>query len=130
MSTELNLRRVSLHLSLISLSPCTIGFATAFIVVFRLWLSSGRNSAGEQFKGLIPVPPVRERREDVPLLVRYFVDKFARRTDKEIEIIEPETMDALLNYDWPENVGQLESFIQRSVILTDGPKLRAPLDKL
>ena len=72
---------------------------------------------------MIPVPPLRERREDVPLLVRYFVDKFARRTDKEIEIIEPETMDALLNYDWPGNVGQLESFIQRSVILTEGPKL-------
>jgi formate hydrogenlyase transcriptional activator len=84
----------------------------------------------EQFKGLIPVPPLRERREDIPLLVRYFVEKFARRADKDIEIIEPETMDALRNYDWPGNVGQLESFIQRSVILTDGPKLRAPLHKL
>jgi DNA-binding NtrC family response regulator len=96
------------------------------------WIGGNRlqQDLYEQFKGSIAVPPLRERREDIPLLVRYFVEKFARRADKDIEIIEPETMDALLNYDWPGNVGQLESFIQRSVILTDGSKLRAPLDKL
>ena len=98
----------------------------------ELWIGGDRLQPDlyEQFKGLIPVPPLRERREDIPLLVRHFVEKFARRTNKNIEIVAPETMNALLNYDWPGNVGQLENFIQRSVIVTDGSRLQAPLDKL
>ena len=79
---------------------------------------------------LIQVPPLRERREDIPPLVHYFVQKFARRMNKHIESIPPETMDAMLNYHWPGNVRQLENFIERSVILTEGSTLRAPLSEL
>jgi formate hydrogenlyase transcriptional activator len=78
----------------------------------------------------IRIPPLRERRDDIPLLAHYFVQKFARRLNKDIETIAPETMDALLNYDWPGNVRQLENFIERSVIFTDGSTLQAPLDAL
>ena len=74
---------------------------------------------------LIQVPPLRERREDIPPLVHYFVQKFARRMNKHIESIPPETMDAMLDYHWPGNVRQLENFIERSVILTEGSSLRA-----
>jgi formate hydrogenlyase transcriptional activator len=79
---------------------------------------------------LIQVPALRERREDIPALVHYFVQKFARRMNKHIESIPPETMDAMLNYHWPGNVRQLENFIERSVILTEGSTLRAPLSEL
>jgi DNA-binding NtrC family response regulator len=79
----------------------------------------------------IHLPPLRERREDIPLLARYFVQKFARRMNRQIETIPLETMDALLNHSWPGNVAQLENFIERSVILTTaGSKLQAPLDEL
>jgi DNA-binding NtrC family response regulator len=61
---------------------------------------------------LIQVPPLRERREDIPPLVHYFVQKFARRMNKHIESIPPETIDALLNHHWPGNVRQLENFIE------------------
>ncbi len=85
----------------------------------------------DQFKtSSIQIPPLRERREDIPLLARYFMQKFARSMKKDIEIIAPETIDALLNYDWPGNVAQLENFIQRSVILTDSCSLQVPLDEL
>jgi formate hydrogenlyase transcriptional activator len=85
----------------------------------------------DQFnRASIQIPPLRERREDIPLLAYHFVRKFARRMNKEIETVESETMDALLNYDWPGNVRHLEEFIERSVILTDGSRLRASLDKL
>ena len=79
---------------------------------------------------LIQVPALRERREDIPALVHYFVQKFARRMNKHVESIPPETMDAMLNYHWPGNVRQLENFIERSVILTEGSTLRAPLSEL
>ena len=79
---------------------------------------------------LILVPQLCERREDIPPLVHYFVQKFARRMNKHIESIPPETMDALLNHHWPGNVRQLENFIERSVILTEGSTLRAPLSEL
>ena len=79
---------------------------------------------------LIQVPPLRERREDIPPLVHYFMQKFARRMNKHIESIPPETMDALLNHHWPGNVRQLENFIERSVILAEGSTLRAPLSEL
>jgi formate hydrogenlyase transcriptional activator len=78
----------------------------------------------------IRIPPLRERRDDIPLLARYFMQKFARRMNKDIETIAPETMDALLNYDWPGNVRQLENFIERSVIFTHGSTLQATLDAL
>ncbi len=78
----------------------------------------------------IRMPSLRERREDIPVLVRYFVLKFARSMDRGIETIPSETMNALVNWHWPGNVRELENFIERSVILTDGTALRAPLADL
>ncbi len=78
----------------------------------------------------IRLPSVRERREDIPLLVRYFVQKFARGMDRGIETVPSETMETLRNWDWPGNVRELENFIERSVILTEGTALRAPLADL
>jgi PAS domain S-box-containing protein len=76
------------------------------------------------------IPPLRERREDIPLLVRYFVDKYARRMDRRIETIPPGVMQALTRWHWPGNIRELENFIERSVILSKGPMLRAPLREL
>jgi formate hydrogenlyase transcriptional activator len=78
----------------------------------------------------IHMPPLRERRDDVPMLVRHFVDRFARKMDKKIETISAETMNALVEWHWPGNVRELENFIERSVILTQGSTLRAPLAEL
>src|SRR5579872_2062541 len=75
----------------------------------------------------IRLPSLRERREDIPLLVRYFVRKFSRLLGRQIETIPNETMDALVRWHWPGNIRELENFIERSVILTDGSALRAPL---
>ena len=90
-----------------------------------------RRDLHDQFNtSSIHIPPLRERREDIPSLVRYFMQKFTHRMNKQIGTIPPETMEALLNYDWPGNVRQLENFIERSVILTDGSILQAPLAEL
>ena len=78
----------------------------------------------------ISIPPLRARREDIPLLVRYFVDKHARRLDRRIETIPPDTMETLTRWHWPGNIRELENFIERSVILSKGPALRAPLSEL
>ncbi len=78
----------------------------------------------------ILLPSLRERREDIPLLVRYFVDRHARKLYKKIETIPDETMRALTRWDWPGNIRELENFIERAVILTKGPVLRAPLSEL
>ena len=78
----------------------------------------------------ITIPPLRERREDIPLLVNYFVDKHSRQLYRKIESIPPETMRALTRWDWPGNIRELENFIERAVILTNGPVLRAPLAEL
>jgi formate hydrogenlyase transcriptional activator len=75
----------------------------------------------------IRVPSLRERREDIPLLIRYFIRHFAQGLNREIETVPSETMEALINWHWPGNVRELENFIERSVILTDGSALRAPL---
>jgi len=72
----------------------------------------------------ITLPPLRDRREDIPPLVRYFVQKFARRMNKSIETIPADTMAALSAYAWPGNVRELENAIERAVILTTGPALR------
>ena len=69
----------------------------------------------------IPVPALRERREDIPLLAHYFMQKFGRRINKQIESIPAETMSLLMNSDWPGNVRQLENLIQLSVISDRGP---------
>ena len=97
------------------------------------WVAENRFHADlyHQFSAsLIQVPPLRERLEDIPPLVHYFVQKFARRMNKRIESIPPETIAALLNHHWPGNVRQLENFIERSVILTHGSELEAPLSEL
>ena len=78
----------------------------------------------------ILLPPLRERREDIPLLVRYFVDRHARKLSKKIETISEETMRTLAHWDWPGNIRELENFIERAVILTKGPVLRPPLGDL
>jgi len=78
----------------------------------------------------ILLPALRERREDIPLLVRYFVDRHSRKLYKKIESIPDETMRALIRWDWPGNIRELENFIERAVILTRGTALRAPLGEL
>ena len=78
----------------------------------------------------IRVPPLRERREDIPLLVRYFVRKFGTRMDRRIETIPKETMKALSAWPWPGNIRELENLMERSVILSDGSALRVPLSEL
>jgi formate hydrogenlyase transcriptional activator len=78
----------------------------------------------------IRVPALRERKEDIPLLVRFLVQKFARMVNKQIDIIPAETMDALVNWAWPGNVRELENFMERSVIRSKGPILDVPLSDL
>ena len=78
----------------------------------------------------ISIPPLRKRREDIPILVRYFVTVHAGRMGRHIETIPPEVMKALENWHWPGNIRELENFIERSVILTQGSALRAPLAEL
>jgi PAS domain S-box-containing protein len=78
----------------------------------------------------IVLPPLRERREDIPLLVRYFVAKHARNMDRRIENIPPDVMKALVRWEWPGNIRELENFVERSVILTRGTTLRAPIAEL
>jgi formate hydrogenlyase transcriptional activator len=78
----------------------------------------------------IRMPPLRERRDDIPLLVRFFVRKFAQRMDRHLETIPRETMKVLMQWSWPGNVRELENLIERSVILSDGPTLRVPISEL
>ncbi len=78
----------------------------------------------------ITIPPLRERREDIPLLVRYFAQKYARRMKKPIESIPSRAMAALTEYSWPGNVRELENFIERAVILSRGLELELPLGEL
>jgi formate hydrogenlyase transcriptional activator len=78
----------------------------------------------------LQLPPLRERREDIPALVEHFVEVYARRMDRQIESIPPETMSALVSYQWPGNIRELQNFIERSVILTSGNVLHAPLGSL
>ena len=78
----------------------------------------------------IHMPPLRARRNDVPLLVRHFVKKLARRMDKRIDTIPSQTMEALVNWHWPGNIRELENVIERSVILSEGPVLYSPLAEM
>jgi formate hydrogenlyase transcriptional activator len=78
----------------------------------------------------VTVPPLRERRDDIPLLVRYFLSSHAKRMGRRIETIPVETLQTLVKWHWPGNVRELENFIERSVILSPGPVLRAPLAEL
>jgi len=78
----------------------------------------------------LTVPPLRERREDIPPLVRYFAQTFARRMNKRIETVPAEAMTALSAYHWPGNVRELANLIERAVILSPGDDLRVPLAEL
>jgi len=78
----------------------------------------------------IRIPPLRDRREDIPLLVSYFVQKFAGEMQKRIESIPVAVMKGLTAWDWPGNIRELENFIERAVILTRGKTLEAPLGEL
>ena len=77
----------------------------------------------------ITLPPLRDRPEDIPALVRYFVQKFARRMNRSVETVPADAMAALSRYGWPGNVRELENAIERAVILTTGPALRVPLSE-
>ena len=67
----------------------------------------------------ITIPPLRERREDIPLLARYFAEKYSRRMNKRIETIPADVMQALQQYQWPGNIRELQNFIERAVILIE-----------
>ena len=78
----------------------------------------------------ITVPALRDRREDIPLLARYFVQQYARRMNRRIETIPAETLQALTRYHWPGNIRELQNFIERAVILSRGSTLEAPVREL
>jgi|SRR5579862_9718734 len=76
------------------------------------------------------VPPLRERRDDIPLLVRHFVQQYARRMNRAIDTIPSEAMSALVQYHWPGNIRELQNLVERAVILSPGPVLNVPLSGL
>jgi formate hydrogenlyase transcriptional activator len=78
----------------------------------------------------INVPPLRERPEDIPLLVHFFANKFAQQMKRRIESVPKETMAALVTYHWPGNIRELQNLVERGVILSRGPSLEIPLGEL
>jgi formate hydrogenlyase transcriptional activator len=78
----------------------------------------------------IRVPSLRERKEDIPLLVRHFVKEFSRRNQRVIDTIPSETMQALIRYHWPGNIRELQNVIERAVIISRGPVLNVVLAEL
>ena len=78
----------------------------------------------------IHVPALRERPDDIPLLVRHFVQQLGRRMNKNVETIPADVMTTLMRYDWPGNIRELQNLVERAMILTPGPVLRVPLDDL
>jgi len=78
----------------------------------------------------IRIPPLRERPEDIPLLVRYFTQKYSRRMEKQIDSIPTVAMKKLAAWHWPGNIRELENFIERSVILTHSSALQLPLGEI
>jgi formate hydrogenlyase transcriptional activator len=120
-----------------------LGGTRTIRVDVRLVVATNRNLAQMVEEGLfrrdlyyrlnvfpILIPPLRERSEDIRLLVPYFVQKYARQMDRRIETISAEEMDALTRYHWPGNVRELENLIERAVILSPGPELRVPVAEL
>ena len=120
-----------------------LGGTQTLKVDFRLIAASNRNLAESVKKNEfrsdlyyrlnvfpVRVPPLRERREDIRLLVEHFAQKFAKRMNRQITSIPKKTIDALTQWDWPGNVRELENFVERSVILTHGSVLAAPLSEL
>jgi formate hydrogenlyase transcriptional activator len=78
----------------------------------------------------ILLPPLRARRDDIPGLATHFVEVYSRRMGKQIEHIPPETISTMRSYDWPGNIRELQNFIERSIILTSGNTLEAPLTEI
>jgi len=78
----------------------------------------------------IEIPPLRERREDIPLLVHFFVSRLSSRMQKRIKVIPKKALDAIANAPWPGNIRQLENFIERCVILSNGEELNVPLSEI
>ena len=78
----------------------------------------------------IRIPPLRQRREDIPLLAAYFVQKIAKQMQKRIDSVPPGVMKGLVAWEWPGNIRELENFIERAVIVSPGPILHAPLGEL
>src|SRR4029077_5360181 len=78
----------------------------------------------------VRVPSLRERPEDVPLLVRHFAEQCARRMNRKIETISSETLKQMREYHWPGNIRELQNVIERAVILSEGPVLNVPLSEL
>jgi len=78
----------------------------------------------------IRIPPLRERKDDIPLLASYFVERFAKQMQKKIDSIPAAVMKSLIAWDWPGNIRELENLIERAVILTRGGSLEAPLEEL
>jgi formate hydrogenlyase transcriptional activator len=78
----------------------------------------------------VELPPLRDRAEDIPLLVRHFTEEFSRRMGRGIEAISSQTMNALREYPWPGNIRELQNVIERSVILSSGPSLNVPVAEL
>ncbi len=114
-----------------------LGSSRTIRVDVRIMATTNRNLAEEVKKGRfrqdlyyrlnvfpITVPPLRQRTDDIPLLANSFVDRFSRKLGKEITSIDPEAMHALQNYSWPGNIRELESVIERAVILCPGPVLK------
>ena len=119
-----------------------LGSSQTIKVDVRLVATTNRNLAEEVQKGRfrqdlyyrlnvfpITVPPLRQRKEDIPLLVQAFTERYARKLGKEITSIQKETMKALQDYPWPGNIRELESIIERAVILCPGTVLQLA-DKL
>ena len=78
----------------------------------------------------IRIPPLRDRRDDIPMLVSYFVQKYSKQMQKKIEAVPSAVMNGLMAWDWPGNIRELENFIERAVIVTRGKSLEAPLAEL
>jgi formate hydrogenlyase transcriptional activator len=78
----------------------------------------------------LAVPPLRERKEDIPLLIRYFTQKHAKRMNRPIESIPSAAIEALTHYDWPGNIRELQNLIERSVILSPGRVLQIAISEI
>jgi formate hydrogenlyase transcriptional activator len=78
----------------------------------------------------IEIPPLRERREDIPLLVNYFVSKLSRQMGRQIKTIPPRTIEVLTNHPWKGNVRELANFLERAVVLSQGEELKVPTGEL
>jgi DNA-binding NtrC family response regulator len=115
-----------------------LGGKQAIALDVRVLATSNRDLAAEVAAGrfredlyyrlaVVPIalPPLRDRREDVPLLVRYFIEKYDQRLGKKVEGIEDEALELLVNYSWPGNIRELENLMERSVLFADGPLIQA-----